>query len=83
MRYDKVMGQIDMYPTLLNLLRLDDYCWTGLGHSILDPDKKGFAVSPRMEVEGEETTPEEAAFARKAYDISDLMIRFDYLATQQ
>lgn len=83
MRYDKVMGQIDMYPTLLNLLRLDDYCWTGLGQSILDPDKKGFAVSPRMEVEGEETTPEEAAFARKAYDISDLMIRFDYLATQQ
>ena len=79
MRYDKVMGQIDMYPTLLNLLQLDDYCWSGLGQSILDPRKKGFAVSPKMEVEGEDATPEEISFAQKAYDISDLMIRFDYL----
>lgn len=79
MRYDKVMGQIDMYPTLLNLLQLDDYYWSGLGQSILDPDKKGFAVSPQMEVEGENAAPEEISFAQKAYDISDLMIHFDYL----
>lgn len=79
MRYDKVMGQIDMYPTLLNLLQLDDYCWTGLGQSILDPQKKGFAVSPQLKVEGTDATPEDIAFAEKAYDISDLMIRFDYL----
>lgn len=83
MRYDKVMGQIDMYPTLLNLLQLDDYYWNGLGQSIFDPDKKGFAVSPQMEVEGEGATPEEISFAKKAYDISDLMIHFDYLRTIQ
>lgn len=79
MRYDKVMGQIDMYPTLLNLLQLDDYYWKGLGQSILDPRKKGFAISPLNEPEGEDATPEEVAFAQKGYDISDLMIRFDYL----
>lgn len=79
MRYDKVMGQIDMYPTLLNLLQLDDYYWKGLGQSILDPRKKGFAISPLNEPEGEDATPEEIAFAQKGYDISDLMIRFDYL----
>ena len=79
MRYDKVMGQIDMYPTLLNLLQLDDYEWTGLGQSILDPQKKGFAVNPQMNVEGEAVSPEESAFAKNAYDISDMMIRFDYL----
>lgn len=39
-RYDKVMGQIDMYPTLLDLLKLDDYAWKGLGRSIFDPEKK-------------------------------------------
>lgn len=65
MRYDKVMGQIDMYPTLLNLLQLDDYYWSGLGQSILDPCKKGFAISPQMEVVGEEPTPAEAEFAKK------------------
>lgn len=79
MRYDKIMGQIDMYPTLLNLLQLDDYYWKGLGQSILDPQKKGFAISPLNEPEGENATPEEILFAQKAYDISDLMIRFDYL----
>ena len=71
MRYDEVMGQIDMYPTLLNLLQLDDYYWTGLGESILNPEKKGFAVGSQMNVEGEE-------FAKEAYDISDEMIRFNY-----
>lgn len=79
MRYDKVMGQIDMYPTLLNLLRLDDYCWSGLGQSIFDPSKKGFAVSPQLKVEGESVTPQEVAYAQKAYEISDCMIQFDYL----
>lgn len=39
MRYDKFMGQIDIYPTLLNLMQLDAYRWHGLGQSILDPRK--------------------------------------------
>ncbi len=79
MRYDKVMGQIDMYPTLLNLLQLDDYPWKGLGQSILDSSKRGFAVSPQLEIVGEQVPEEEIAYARQAYDISDLIIRFDYL----
>lgn len=44
MRYDKFMGQIDIYPTLLNLMQLDAYRWHGLGQSILDPRKQGVAV---------------------------------------
>ena len=82
MRYDKVMGQIDMYPTLLNLLQLDDYYWTGLGESILNPNKKGFAVGSQMNVEGENYTPEEVDLAKEAYDISDEMIRFNYFGQQ-
>ena len=45
MRYDKFMGQIDIYPTLLNLMQLDAYRWHGLGQSILDPRKQGVAVA--------------------------------------
>lgn len=78
MRYDEVMGQIDMYPTLLNLLQLDDYYWTGLGESILNPEKKRFAVGSQMNVEGEGYSPEDEDFAKEAYDISDEMIRFNY-----
>ena len=35
LRYEKVMGQVDLYPTLLDLLGADDYPWRGLGESIL------------------------------------------------
>ncbi len=80
MRYDKVMGQVDMYPTLLNLLQLDDYAWKGIGQSILSPLKKGFAVSPLLEIKGDSIGEAEAAYARQSFDISDLMIRFDYLS---
>lgn len=78
LRYEKVMGQIDMYPTLLNLLHLEDYRWTGLGQSILDPDKKGFAVSPQMRAEGDEVSADDIDFEKKAYTVSDEIIRFDY-----
>ncbi len=78
MRYDEVMGQIDMYPTLLNLLQLDDYYWTGLGESILNPNKKGFAVGSQMNVEGEGYTQEEVDFAKEAYEVSDQIIHFNY-----
>lgn len=83
MRYEKVMGQIDMYPTLLNLLQLEDYCWSGLGQSILDPGKKGFAVSPQMQVEGEEADAREVEFRKDAYRISDEIIRFDYFEREK
>ncbi|UVO99221.1 hypothetical protein NXV86_04160 [Bacteroides sp. BFG-257] len=63
---------------MLNLLQLDDYYWTGLGESILNPKKKGFAVGSQMNVEGKGYSPEDVEFAKKAYDISDEMIRFNY-----
>ena len=67
---------------LLFLLHLDDYYWTGLGESILNPNKKGFAIGSQMNVEGEGYTPEEVDLAKEAYDISDEMIRFNYFGKQ-
>lgn len=77
MRYDKVMGQIDIYPTLLELLGLGDYCWHGLGVSILDPERPSAAVNHQLAVDGQ---ADDAALAplRRAFDISDKIIRFDY-----
>ena len=45
---------------------------------VLNPNKKGFAVGSQMNVEGDGYTPEELEFAKKAYDISDQIIRFNY-----
>lgn len=82
LRYEKVMGQVDMYPTMLDLLGADSYPWRGMGQSILSPDKKGFAISPQMEIIGDTTgvSAKEIEHAKQAWKISDLMICCDYFA---
>lgn len=82
-RYEQVMGQIDIYPTLLELLQLDGYCWKGLGSSILHPEKEGVAVGSQMQVEGNNYSPETVCHLRQAHHISDLILRFDYFATKK
>lgn len=78
MRYDKFMGQIDIYPTLLNLMQLDDYRWHGLGQSILDPRKQGVAVGSVMNVEGT-GSDKEVERLKEAHTVSDYMLRYDWL----
>lgn len=84
LRYEKVMGQVDMYPTLLDLLGADDYSWRGLGQSILSPDKKGFAITPQMEIVGDTTgvSAEELSRAKEAWEISNYIICCDYFAKE-
>lgn len=80
-RYEGVMGQIDMYPTILNLMHLDDYIWKGMGQSILDPNKVPFAVDPqeRAHTFDQIRIPDsDLQRLQKAYKVSDLMLRFDY-----
>lgn len=81
MAYDGVMGQIDIYPTILELLGLRDYKWHGLGQSILDQSKPAVAVSPRMVVKGDTAgiTAARLEHLRQAPEISDLIIRFNLL----
>lgn len=76
LHYDKVMGQIDMYPTILNLMHLDLYAWKGLGQSILDPNKYPAAVGSNMNVEGKAPT-REINRLKEAFYVSDLMIRYN------
>lgn len=82
MRYEAVMGQVDMYSTLLNLMRLDDYPWKGMGQSILDPGKAPFAVGSQMNIEGDITgvAKEEIRRQEEAYAVADWMIRYDVFA---
>ena len=78
MRYDKFMGQIDIYPTLLNLMQLDAYRWHGLGQSILDSCKQGVAVGSVMNVEGT-GSDKEVERLKEAHTVSDYMLRYDWL----
>lgn len=76
LHYDKVMGQIDMYPTVLNLMHLDHYVWKGMGQSILDPNKYPVAVGSNMNVEGR-APKKEINRLKEAFYVSDLMIRYN------
>jgi phosphoglycerol transferase MdoB-like AlkP superfamily enzyme len=72
LRYDAVIGQVDVYPTLLDVMGANAYPWKGLGHSILRYPVAG-AIQPRnMSLIGDSTalTPQQ----RKAWDISRLLI---------
>ncbi len=78
MRYEPVIGQVDVFPTLLDVMGANAYPWKGLGYSILRYPVKG-AVQPRnMTVLGDSTslTPHQC----EAWDISRLLI-FDACST--
>lgn len=72
LRYEPVIGQIDVFPTLLDVMGANSYPWKGLGHSFLRYPVKS-AIQPRnMTVLGDSTdlTPHQ----RQAWDISRLII---------
>ena len=79
-RYVEVFGQIDFYQTMLDLLRLDNYEWRGMGRSLFDPNRKPFAVSPRMKIEGNvsNVSDDEIKHYKQGYDIADKIISRDY-----
>ncbi|MBP3483390.1 MAG: sulfatase-like hydrolase/transferase [Alistipes sp.] len=74
-RYEKVMGQIDMYPTLLDMFGLGEYGWRGLGRSVLRDDAPKCAVDASGRVLGDDRDAERL---REAWRMSDVMIRGDY-----
>lgn len=80
-RYDNIMGQIDIYPTLKQLLGYRNG-WNGMGQSIFAPDKAAVAiVSMTGELIGDttEVSPGRMTHIRQTRTVSDLMISFDYL----
>ena len=72
-----VIGQSDIYPTLLDLMGVSDYYFRGLGESVFR-QPNGFAVYHTGEVEGDCTNDSLLANKRELWRISDLMIRMNY-----
>ena len=81
MYYTKVMGQVDIYTTLLNLLGLEKDRWDGIGQSILDFGKPAVAIGPKRNIEGDtlSLSHEELWRMQLSPIISDRIIRFDKL----
>lgn len=83
--YKAEIGQIDVYPTLIELFGLMDYHWHGLGYSIFDPHKPEIAVNARYEAFGNfrQTSTYRLNEVKQAWETSDLIIRKNYFSTKQ
>ena len=81
MCYTKVMGQVDIYTTLLNLLSLESYRWSGIGQSILDSGKPGVAISPQKGIRGDalSLSRNEQLRIKQSLEVSDWILQFDKL----
>lgn len=75
--YGNVIGQVDIYPTILDIMGCNDYWWKGLGHSIFRNPKPDYAVHCSGMEGGNEESPL-ADYCRRAWDISSLIVRGDY-----
>lgn len=77
--YPYTAGQVDIYPTLLDIMELHDYRWRGLGLSMLRFRHSG-ATRSNMETVGTHTHEErERERQRTAWSISNLLIRSNHL----
>ena len=79
---DKVMGQIDIFPSMIYLLGLNDYSWTGLGRSIFSKNHPGAAISTlgqHVTGPGSELSKAQWQTIIDAQRHSDRIIRYDLL----
>ena len=81
--FDTIGGQIDIMPTLLYLMGIenDKYINTALGRNLLNTNKS-FAVLANLEIVSENLTDEEKELYKNIVELSDKMIRSNYLKNQ-
>lgn len=82
--YAPVMGQIDIYPSLISILGLQKYQWHGLGESIFSSSKTPFAVNARMHEFGiaQSASLDIRDHIKSAWNVSDLMVTRDYFGKE-
>lgn len=75
-RRDRLIGQVDVYTTLLDLLLPSaSYPWRGMGFSALSPSHPGAAATPSGEIVGDTVSDSIATHLREAFDVSDCLMR--------
>lgn len=75
---NKTIGQVDIYPSLLSLMNINDYQWQGLGENIFSDTISDCAIYHTGEKAGSNTTDTVINYRKKIWQISDLIIRSDY-----
>ena len=80
-RINRTVGQIDVFPTVLDIMGADDETWRGLGISMFDNDNTS-AFDAYGNRHGNSSDSIEK-HQREAWDISDLIIRSNYFSDKK
>lgn len=78
--YEAVAGQIDVYPTLLDVMGCNEYPWKGLGYSLLRTPVQS-AVYWDRSVAGDTLSPL-VSRQREAWNISNLVLTGNYFSEE-
>lgn len=79
-RITEVMGQVDVYSTLMDLLGFADYKWKGVGYSAIRTNHPKAAVGSAGDiVSNSEVSDSTATMLRRAQDISETIIKYNLL----
>ena len=82
MHTDEVIGQEDIYPSLLNMLGCCDYSFKGVGESVFGDSISNYAVFRTGIAAGGENVPSFTKQYRKnCWKLSDILLRMDYFAS--
>lgn len=80
-QYNKqIAGQVDIYPTLLDILGIENYGWRGVGHSLLRPGHPNAAINCEGHVVGRPNA-DTLRQLEDAWRMSQLIIRSNYFAS--
>lgn len=79
-RIKRKVGQVDIFPTILDICGTDTYSWKGVGTTMLNPLLRS-AYLPQDGVIGENTSL--TARQQRAYGISEKILRGDYFKRQK
>lgn len=76
---DKVIGQVDIYPSLLHAMGCCDYSFQGLGESVFGDNISDYAVYRTGIAAGGVNLPDSVKqYRTKLWKISDILLRMDY-----
>lgn len=76
---DKVFGQVDIYPSLLNMMGCCDYQWKGLGESVFGDCVSDYTTyRTGLAAGGEKAFNSVKKYREKCWNVSDILLRMDY-----
>lgn len=81
---DKVIGQEDIYPSLLNILGCCDYSFKGVGESVFGDSISNYAVFRTGIAVGGKNVPDSIKqYRNNCWKVSDILLRMDCFASHE